>query len=122
MAKLFGPDFIALQVRDLEVSARFYEEKLGLVRMRGGPPNAIVFETKPIPFALRAPVVDLDATSKLGWGMVLWMACDNPDELHEDLMKAAVEIVAPPADGPFGHFFSFVDPDGYRVTAHSARQ
>src|SRR5690606_21297759 len=77
MAKLLGPDFIALQVRSLETSAKFYVERLGLTRSAGGPPNAIVFDTKPVPFALREPLVDLDATSKLGWGMVLWMACDD---------------------------------------------
>ena len=27
-----GPDFIALQVRDLQASARFYTERLGLRR------------------------------------------------------------------------------------------
>ena len=32
MATVTGPDFVALQVRDLEASARFYEERLGLER------------------------------------------------------------------------------------------
>lgn len=119
MAKLLGPDFVALQVRDLEHSARFYTETLGLKRTPGGPPNAVVFDTKPVPFALREPIVNLDDTSKLGWGMVLWMACDDADELHRDLSEAGVPIVAPPADGPFGRFFTFRDPDGYGITAHT---
>lgn len=119
MAKLLGPDFVALQVRDLEKSARFYTEKLGLKRNPGGPPNAIVFDTKPVPFALREPIVNLDDTSKLGWGMVLWMGCDDADGLHRDLSGAGVPIVAPPADGPFGRFFTFRDPDGYGITAHT---
>jgi hypothetical protein len=28
MARVTGPDFVALQVRDLESSGRFYEERL----------------------------------------------------------------------------------------------
>ena len=43
-----GPDFISLQVRDLERSAAFYEQYLGLKRSDAGPPHAVVFGTKPI--------------------------------------------------------------------------
>lgn len=63
-----GPSFIALQVRDLEASARFYTDRLGLARAPGSPPGAVVFATEPIPFAVREPVVDLDAANRLGWG------------------------------------------------------
>jgi catechol 2,3-dioxygenase-like lactoylglutathione lyase family enzyme len=35
-----GPDFISLQVRDLERSAAFYEQYLGLKRSAAGPDNA----------------------------------------------------------------------------------
>ena len=48
-----GPDFISLQVRDLERSAAFYERYLGLKRSDAGPPHAVVFGTKPIAFAVR---------------------------------------------------------------------
>jgi catechol 2,3-dioxygenase-like lactoylglutathione lyase family enzyme len=37
-----GPDFVALQVRDLEAAARFYTERLGLRRAPGSPPGAVV--------------------------------------------------------------------------------
>src|SRR6202035_1037860 len=58
-----GPDFISLQVRDLERSAAFYEQYLGLKRSDAGPPHAVVFDTKPIAFAVRDIVagVDMDA-------------------------------------------------------------
>ena len=35
-----GPDFVALQVRDLERAASFYEERLGLTRAQASPPGS----------------------------------------------------------------------------------
>ena len=58
-----GPDFIALQVRDLDASAAFYIEHLGLVRAPVSPEHAVVFATEPITFAVREPLVDLDAVA-----------------------------------------------------------
>jgi predicted enzyme related to lactoylglutathione lyase len=113
-----GPDFIALQVRDLDASARFYTERLGLTRAPVAPPGAVVFATESIPFAIREPAVDLDATSRLGWGVALWLKAENVDQLHDDLAKHEVPIVTPPFDGPFGRTFAFADPDGYVVTLH----
>src|SRR2546430_14840635 len=69
-----GPDFISLQVRDLERSAAFYERYLGLKRSDAGPPHAVVFGTRPIAFAVRDVVAgtDLDAVAQPGQGMALW--------------------------------------------------
>ena len=36
-----GPDFLALQVRDLEAAADFFERHLGLTRTPSAPPGAI---------------------------------------------------------------------------------
>src|SRR5438876_360418 len=55
-----GPDFVSLQVRDLERSAAFYERYLGLKRSDAGPPHAVVFDTKPIAFAVRDVVAGAD--------------------------------------------------------------
>jgi predicted enzyme related to lactoylglutathione lyase len=121
MTKLIGPDFIALQVRDLEASKRFYIERLGLSLADRSPPGAVVFATTPIPFAIRAPLVDLSAAERLGWGVALWLACDDADAFHERLTAAGVTVLSPPQDGPFGRFFSFQDPDGYAVTLHTKK-
>ncbi|MGB3681118.1 MAG: VOC family protein [Rubrobacteraceae bacterium] len=118
MARVIGPDFVALQVRDLDVSRRFYEEKLGLEVDPQGPPNAVVFRTEPTPFAVREPMVDLDAVERLGWGVALWFRCDDAQGLYESLVAGDVQIVQEPFDGPFGRTFAFVDPDGYTVTVH----
>ena len=116
-----GPDFIALQVRDLEAAAAFYETRLGLRRAPVSPPHAVVFATRPASFAVRTPLpgLDLDAvTPQPGAGVALWLKADDAQSLHDDLAAAGVPIVAAPIDGPFGRTFTFRDPDGYAVTIH----
>jgi predicted enzyme related to lactoylglutathione lyase len=115
-----GPDFISLQARDLELSAAFYEKHLGLVRSQAGPPHAVVFETKPIAFALRdlVPGVDLDAVAQPGIGAAIWLHADDVQAIHDALVAAGATIVSAPIDGPFGRTFTFADPDGYQITLH----
>ena len=66
-------------------------------------------------------MVDLDATSKLGWGVSLWIAVTDADALHAQLVEKGVPILLPLADGPFGRFFAFRDPDGYVITVHTEK-
>jgi predicted enzyme related to lactoylglutathione lyase len=115
-----GPDFVSLQARDLERSAAFYEQHLGLVRSPAGPPHAVVFETKPIAFALRerVPGVDLDAVTQPGIGTAIWLHADDVQAIHDALVAAGTTIVSAPIDGPFGRTFTFADPDGYQITMH----
>ncbi|MEU6560520.1 VOC family protein [Nocardia nova] len=119
-----GPDFIALQVRDLDRAANFYRTRLGLEQAPGNPPGAVVFDTSPIPFAVREPLpgVDLDAaTPRPGLGVALWLHTDDAQRLHDELAASDVPIVMDPIDGPFGRTFTFADPDGYAVTVHDGR-
>ena len=114
-----GPDFISLQVRDTEVSARFYEQHLGLTR-QPGPPHAVVFATTPIAFAVReqVPGFDLDQQPDPSGGVALWLHAPEARGLHDALVAAGVRIVSEPVEGPFGFTFTFADPDGYRITLH----
>ncbi|MDA0179843.1 VOC family protein [Solirubrobacter phytolaccae] len=116
-----GPDFISLQVRDLERSAAFYERYLGLVRNPAGPPHAVVFDTKPVAFAVRdlLPGVDLSAVEQPGQGIAVWMRAPDAQDIHDALAGAGVAIVTEPFDGPFGRTFAFADPDGYQITLHT---
>lgn len=115
-----GPDFISLQVRDLDASQAFYERFLGLVRSPAGPPHAVVFATTPIAFAVR-DIVDEDAlaaSTHPGAGTALWLHATDVQDIHDALVAAGHEIIAAPIDGPFGRTFTFADPDGYRITLH----
>jgi len=118
MTKIIGPDFVALMVRDLEISKQFYTEKVGLSLATDSPPHAVVFKTEPIPFAIRTPALDLNESSHLGWGVALWFKCEDANELYASLLANGVKIAQPIFDGPFGRTFSFVDPDGYVLTVH----
>ena len=119
MAKLRGPDFISLQVRNLSVSRTFYTEVLGFtVDPHFDTADVVVLDTNSIPFALSQAKVNLDEVSQPGLGMALWLDCDAADELHSKLQAEGVAIVTPPFDGPFGRTFVFTDPDGYRITAN----
>src|SRR4029079_9727158 len=115
-----GPDFISLQARDLDASQAFYEQYLGLVRSQAGPPHAVVFETKPIAFALRdvIPGTDLASVAQPGIGAAIWLHATDVQAIHDALVADGHTIVAAPIDGPFGRTFTFADPDGYQVTLH----
>jgi len=119
MAKLLGPDFISLQVRDLSASRSFYTGVLGLtVDPQFDTPEVIVFDSTTIPFALRQSTVNLHEAQQPGWGVALWIDCDNVDELCARMEGAGATIITRPFDGPFGRTFVFADPDGYRITAN----
>jgi len=115
-----GPDFIALQVRDLAVSRKFYVEIFGFEAAAQSPPGAVVLKTEPIPLALRERLHPLPEAGPLGVGMVLWIACDDADALHDLIVKRGGAILSPLANSPFGRFFVAGDPDGYTITFHTA--
>ena len=114
-----GPDFISLQVRDLDTAAAFYEERLGLRRAPASPPGAVVFASEAIPLAVREPLPDTDLDGgQPGLGIALWLRVDDAQALHETLAGGGVTIVTDPFDGPFGRTFALRDPDGSVVTIH----
>jgi predicted enzyme related to lactoylglutathione lyase len=115
-----GPDFISFQARDLAASQAFYEQYLGLVRSPAGPPHAVVFETKPIAFALRdvVPGTDLASVDQPGIGAAIWLHATDVQAIHDALAADGHTIVSAPIDGPFGRTFTFADPDGYQITLH----
>ncbi len=118
MAAIIGPDFIALNVRDLEASRKFYAEKLGLGLSPETRPGIFVFSTKTIALAVRQTRVDLDQVKQLGWGVEVWLKCDDAEAMASKLAAAGVTITAKLQSGVVGKQFSIVDPDGYTIIIH----
>ena len=119
MSTVTGPSFIALQVRDVEKAAAFYEANLGLTRAAQSPPGAVVFNTTPA-FAVRNPTPGTDLESgPLGLGVALWMGSNDPQGVHDRLASNGAAIVTAPFQGPFGLTFVFRDVDGYAITVHA---
>ncbi|GAA5054533.1 VOC family protein [Nocardia callitridis] len=116
-----GPDFVSFQVRDLDKSAAFYEDTIGLTRLPAPNAHAAAFSAGAVTFAVRTPLpgVDLDAIDQLGAGIGVWFHNENATELHRHLVEQGVPMTQEPFEGPFGTQFAFHDPDGYVVTIHS---
>ena len=74
-----GPDFIALQVRDLAASRKFYVEIFGFEAAAHSPPGAVVFKTAPIPLSLREPMRPLPEAGPLGVGIGRFFVAQDPD-------------------------------------------
>jgi predicted enzyme related to lactoylglutathione lyase len=119
MPHLIGPDFIGIQAEDLDAARIFYSEILGLKVAAKSPPGAVVFDTKPIPFAVRTPVVEFNGKEEPGKGVAIWFGCDDADALHAHLVGHGTDIIFAPKDGPFGRYFAFRDPFGYTITPHT---
>jgi predicted enzyme related to lactoylglutathione lyase len=118
-----GPDFVSFQVRDLDASAAFYADVIGLPRIPAPNPDAAVFSTGPdsTAFAVRRPFpgVDLDAAAPApGYGIGVWFHSADPAAVHDRVTAAGATVVQEPFDGPFGTQFAVLDPDGYTVTVH----
>jgi catechol 2,3-dioxygenase-like lactoylglutathione lyase family enzyme len=108
--------FVSLQVSDLEASRHFYTDVLGFQPLPSSPPDACLFVTKSgALFALRNPLVDLQATSQLGWGVSLWFGVSELTALLRQL-EGKVRLIRGLQATPFGNTAIIADPDGYWLT------
>jgi predicted enzyme related to lactoylglutathione lyase len=122
MPHVLGPDFLALQVRDLQRAAAFYHKEVGLARAPEAPPGVVAFMTSTIPFAVREPLPGTDLDSgPAGLGVSVSLGVDDAQALHDALKANGTPILTDPFDTPFGRTFVFQDPDGYAIAIHGSR-
>ncbi|MFF1698249.1 VOC family protein [Streptomyces sp. NPDC058257] len=113
-----GPDFVSLQVSDMDRSRTFYCDTLGLPAAPSSPPGVQVIATQPVSMGLRSDATPQPGTA--GHGVTLWIGVDDVDTLHKTVTASGAKAEGEPVDGPFGRMFTVADPDGYRLTLHNA--
>lgn len=64
-----------------------------------------MFATRPLPFAVRAPVVEPGDADRLGQSVAPWFACDDADALHNHPVAQGTWLVFASKHGPFGPLF-----------------
>ncbi|HXM06003.1 MAG TPA: VOC family protein [Candidatus Acidoferrum sp.] len=114
---LSGPDFIAFVVDDVAAAGAFWRDVVGLEPATHSPPQALVFNTSPIPVAVRAPRPDEPHAS--GQGIAVWFSVSGDvDEYRAALVRRGADV-GEPQNGPFGRMFTLVAPGGFVVTVHA---
>lgn len=111
-------EFASLQVRDLEASKAFYQNKLGFEAMETGSPYAVVFKYNKgeASFAIRTPIGNIDG-KELGVGVSLWFAIDGTiEDLQQRFTENGVIVLGAINQTPFGKMIMVKDIDGYTLT------
>ena len=115
--RLTGPDFIAFVVDDVEAASAFWRDVVGLEPVAYSPPQARVFNTSPIPLAIRAPRPG--ESPGTGQGVAVWFSVSGDvDEYRAELLRRGADV-SEPQNGAFGRMFTLVAPSGFVVTVHA---
>jgi catechol 2,3-dioxygenase-like lactoylglutathione lyase family enzyme len=112
-----GPSFVAFVVDDIAAASAFWTNVVGLTPAAHSPPGAQVFQTSPIPFAIRGPRPgELHGN---GQGVAVWFSVSGDvDQYRAEVLRRGADV-GEPQDGPFGRMFTLVAPGGFVVTVHA---
>ena len=117
---MFDQQVTFLYTRDLEASAAFYSETLGLPLAldQGG---CRIFKTSPQSFLGVCRCSELRPSSPEG--VIVTLVTDDVDGWHERLRAKGATIDAAPIENPEYNIFHFFlsDPDGYKIEIQSFR-
>ena len=116
-SNLTGPSFLAFVVEDVAAANEFWTNVVGLKPAAQSPPGAHVYQTSPIPVAVRGPREGELVGS--GAGLAVWFSVSGDvDEFREILVKRGARA-GEPQEGPFGRMFVLFAPGGFVVTVHA---
>ncbi len=103
-----------VRATDFERSFRFYAESLGLHVYREWGSGS----TRGVVFFLGGGFLELSGTSRTGASesVGLWLQVRDVDTVGHELRVAAVDIIEPPTDKPWGlREMQIRDPDGLSI-------
>ncbi len=112
---------VALGVKDLAASQKFYEEGLGLPKV-DGPPGVAFFDLNgtwlglsPMDDQAKDIGVSVQASGYAGINLVHNVASEaEVDRVVEDAKKAGASVIKPPIRADWGGYHGyFADPDGH---------
>lgn len=107
-------------MKDVEAAGTFWAELVALKPSAHSPPGARVFETSPIPFAIRSARSGEPFAS--GQGVAVWFSVSGDvDEFRAALLQRGGEPEEV-HDGPFGRRVTLPAPGGFTVTLHAGAQ
>jgi lactoylglutathione lyase len=113
----FRETFPILEVSDVPRSLRFYTELLGFRETfsfdgdDGQPVFASLELEDGTKLAIGGPKDQVESAS-----VAIWLYTDDVDAAVAELQRAGAEVIAEPADRPWGErVASVADPDGYTV-------
>lgn len=98
--------FVSIKVKDIDASAHFYREALGVPLHRGleYPHHEFSWRNPYFHFA----IFPKNTTQQLG----LTFAVDDVEAAHAKAVAAGAKVLFPPRDQPWGRTADYIDPDG----------
>ena len=104
---------ITLAVREMPRSVDFYQGKVGLTMLYGGPDADFTsFQVGPGYLNLI-----LTPNREMGWWGRVILHVDDVDALHRRLLESGVEPATTPQDAPWRErYFHVIDPDGHELS------
>lgn len=107
-------NYIALIVEDVDKTATFYKEKLGMKtndELTVSGKHAIFQLEGGAMFALQGAIEAKDG-SAINQSIAVALAVDDADSCYAELKKQGVELIDEPNDMPYGRTFLMRAPDG----------
>ena len=104
---------ITLAVQEMPRSVDFYQGKVGLTMLYGGPDADFTS------FQVGQGYLNLILTPnrEMGWWGRVILHVDDVDALHRKLLESGVEPATTPQDAPWRErYFHVIDPDGHELS------
>jgi len=107
-------DRLILSVNDLEESANFYKNFIGL-KQRIDKPRWKTFALGDCELGLRPWIPGTEDERHVKHGLVMAFEVPDVDVAIKDLKLKGVPILVEPLDEDFGRYAEIADPDGYII-------